>query len=82
MALTVCVRHITGLPGIHDRQVKLCFRGETCMNGLRAFRIGEFYILHSLDSNLNPCYPINLSPFSPASTSFPIFYFSLSMAGN
>ncbi|XP_075818961.1 fer-1-like protein 4 [Microtus pennsylvanicus] len=29
MALTVCVRHIAGLPGIHDRQVKLCFRGFT-----------------------------------------------------
>ncbi|XP_021496224.1 fer-1-like protein 4 isoform X1 [Meriones unguiculatus] len=29
MALTVCVRHLTGLPGIHDRQVRLCFRGFT-----------------------------------------------------
>ncbi|XP_069907996.1 fer-1-like protein 4 [Oryctolagus cuniculus] len=29
MALTVCVRRLTGLPGIHDRQVKLSFRGYT-----------------------------------------------------
>ncbi|XP_040588599.1 fer-1-like protein 4 [Mesocricetus auratus] len=29
MALTVCVRRLTGLPGIHDRQVHLCFRGFT-----------------------------------------------------
>ncbi|XP_006881765.1 PREDICTED: fer-1-like protein 4-like [Elephantulus edwardii] len=29
MALTVCVRRLTGLPGPHDRQVKLCFRGFT-----------------------------------------------------
>ncbi|MEJ1278972.1 hypothetical protein NN561_009898 [Cricetulus griseus] len=29
MALTVCVRRLTELPGIHDRQVKLCFRGFT-----------------------------------------------------
>ncbi|XP_059115692.1 fer-1-like protein 4 [Peromyscus eremicus] len=29
MALTVYVRHLTGLPGIHDRQVRLCFRGFT-----------------------------------------------------
>ncbi|XP_051044235.1 fer-1-like protein 4 [Phodopus roborovskii] len=29
MALTVYVRHLTGLPGVHDRQVKLCFRGFT-----------------------------------------------------
>lgn len=42
MALTVCVKHLAGLPGIHDRQVRLCFRGETCMDGLSLFRIGEF----------------------------------------
>ncbi|XP_008838974.1 fer-1-like protein 4 [Nannospalax galili] len=29
MALTVCVRRLTGLPGTHDRQVTLCFRGFT-----------------------------------------------------
>ncbi|XP_040837053.1 fer-1-like protein 4 [Ochotona curzoniae] len=29
MALTVCVRRLTGLPGTHDRQVKLSFRGST-----------------------------------------------------
>ncbi|KAM6147451.1 fer-1-like protein 4 [Erethizon dorsatum] len=29
MALTVCVRRLTGLPGTHDRQVKLSFRGFT-----------------------------------------------------
>uniref|UniRef100_A0A8C7ERZ6 C2 domain-containing protein n=1 Tax=Neovison vison TaxID=452646 RepID=A0A8C7ERZ6_NEOVI len=28
MALTVCVRRLTGLPGTHDRQVRLSFRGE------------------------------------------------------
>ncbi|KAI4562641.1 hypothetical protein MJT46_011603 [Ovis ammon polii x Ovis aries] len=27
MALTVCVRRLTGLPGTHDRQVRLSFRG-------------------------------------------------------
>uniref|UniRef100_A0A4X1T8F6 C2 domain-containing protein n=1 Tax=Sus scrofa TaxID=9823 RepID=A0A4X1T8F6_PIG len=29
MALTVCVRRLTGLPGTHDRQVRLSFRGFT-----------------------------------------------------
>ncbi|XP_004867924.1 fer-1-like protein 4 [Heterocephalus glaber] len=29
MALTVCVRRLIGLPGTHDRQVKLSFRGFT-----------------------------------------------------
>ncbi|KAM6163837.1 fer-1-like protein 4 [Rhynchocyon petersi] len=29
MALTVYVRRLTGLPGTHDRQVRLCFRGFT-----------------------------------------------------
>ncbi|XP_077026342.1 fer-1-like protein 4 isoform X2 [Tamandua tetradactyla] len=29
MALTVCLRRLTGLPGTHDRQVKLSFRGFT-----------------------------------------------------
>ncbi|XP_038313486.1 fer-1-like protein 4 isoform X1 [Canis lupus familiaris] len=29
MALTVCVRRLTGLPGTHDRQVMLNFRGFT-----------------------------------------------------
>ncbi|XP_069863932.1 fer-1-like protein 4 [Dipodomys merriami] len=29
MALTVCVKRLTGLPGTHDRQVKLSFRGFT-----------------------------------------------------
>nr|XP_023482231.1 fer-1-like protein 4 [Equus caballus] len=29
MALTVCVRRLTGLPGSHDRQVRLSFRGFT-----------------------------------------------------
>ncbi|XP_033042129.1 fer-1-like protein 4 isoform X2 [Trachypithecus francoisi] len=29
MALTVCVRRLTGLSGTHDRQVKLTFRGFT-----------------------------------------------------
>ncbi|EPY78283.1 otoferlin-like protein [Camelus ferus] len=29
MALTVCVRRLTGLPGTHDRQVRLSFRGSS-----------------------------------------------------
>ncbi|XP_074203314.1 LOW QUALITY PROTEIN: fer-1-like protein 4 [Camelus bactrianus] len=29
MALTMCVRRLTGLPGTHDRQVRLSFRGFT-----------------------------------------------------
>ena len=41
MALTVCVRRLTGLPGTHDRQVRLSFRGEVCRDALRNFRYGE-----------------------------------------
>lgn len=69
MALTVCVKHLTGLPGIHDRQVRLCFRGETCMDGLSLFKIVEFYTLHSLDLQLLPGFY------------FFIFYFSVDVRG-
>ncbi|KAB1262325.1 Fer-1-like protein 4 [Camelus dromedarius] len=33
MALTMCVRRLTGLPGTHDRQVRLSFRGEVLLRG-------------------------------------------------
>ncbi|KAM4841899.1 LOW QUALITY PROTEIN: fer-1-like protein 4 [Thomomys bottae] len=39
MALTVCVRRLTGLPGTHDRQVKLSFRGFT--QKTRKIRCGQ-----------------------------------------
>ncbi|XP_004746599.2 fer-1-like protein 4 [Mustela putorius furo] len=39
MALTVCVRRLTGLPGTHDRQVRLSFRGFT--QKTRRIRCGQ-----------------------------------------
>lgn len=47
MALTVCVRRLTGLPGTHDRQVRLSFRGEVCRDALRIFRYGKLWPLLS-----------------------------------
>ncbi|XP_054430122.1 fer-1-like protein 4 [Pteronotus mesoamericanus] len=39
MALIVCVRRLTGLPGTHDRQVRLSFRGFT--QKTRRIRCGQ-----------------------------------------
>lgn len=54
MALTVCVRRLTGLPGTHDRQVRLSFQGEICRDVLRNFRNGELWPL------LSPGPPLHL----------------------
>lgn len=77
MALTVCVRQLTGLPGTHDRQVRLSFRGKACRSALRIFGMGRVSVPpfpKSSTSSLGISTACSLSPpaqYPQLSNSFP-----------
>ena len=81
IALIVRVRRLTGLPGSHDRQVRLSFRGEARRGALRIFATGGLPFLLLRPPNPVPRHLSSLSLLSssPFLCLFPLHLLPFSM---